>query len=356
MSRITARQTLATIATGALAAAALVVVAQPAAGEDDPLKLGNLQVTPASGQIDAAGRSGWVEAAFTNQGQVCPEGFRYWSSFEYLVAGSRGTAGWSIGQTDPNPAPTISGIQDGDTHIYRTGSHALTPAATSTFPWQYAAAGATIELRHTCIGSASYGYVQTRDYYYSVQIEVQPGGAWQVLGAPPTPASYDSSESDINFELPPISSPPAPPTGLKISVKPGPATLTGPATREPGQIWTATGTLDDVTVNDDRRDPAAGDWTLNGKASDFTANGNDPISSLNLGWTPAKVSGAGQAGAVVAPGAEGGLSLDKALATGSASDAQDVTTTVNAALRLDVPADVNAAGGSFKSTLTLTLI
>jgi hypothetical protein len=48
------------------------------------------------------------------------------------------------------------------------------------------------------------------------------------------------------------------------------------------------------------------------------------------------------------------LSTDKPLATGTASDAQDVKTTVNAALKLEVPAD--ADDGAFKSTLTLTLI
>ncbi|MDR1187420.1 MAG: hypothetical protein LBK95_08190 [Bifidobacteriaceae bacterium] len=358
MFRTSARKSLATLATGAMTAAALIVMAQPAAAADDPLRLGSLQVTPASGQIDAANKTGWLESASTDAGQVCPAGYRYSSELIPYIDGVRVpglVAAWAMLAGDTAMAPSISGLDDGDTHIYRTGSYIISPHASVTFPWTAVAPqGGTVELRHTC--EDSYGYGEGFDPYYSVTIEVQPGGAWQVLGAPPAPASYDSSESDINFELPPITSPPTPPTGLKITVKPGATTLTGPATREPGQIWTATGALGNVTVNDDRRDSTADAWTLNGKASDFAATGQDPISSANLGWTPAKVSGAGTAGAVVAPGVGGGLSVDQALATGSASDEQDVTTTVDAALTLDVPADVNAEGGSFKSTLTLTLI
>ncbi|MDR2565291.1 MAG: hypothetical protein LBC97_04390, partial [Bifidobacteriaceae bacterium] len=163
----------------------------------------------------------------------------------------------------------------------------------------------------------------------------------------------DSSESDINVDIPTLTTPPGPATGLKISVKPGATTLTGPNTREAGTAWQATGTLPNVTVNDDRRDAAAADWTLNGKASAFVSGANQ-IASTNLGWAPNKVSGQGAAGATVAPNANGGLSTDKELATGQASAAQDVTTTVNALFTLDVPE--TAPAGAYKSTLTLTLI
>ncbi|MDR2374778.1 MAG: hypothetical protein LBD77_11980 [Bifidobacteriaceae bacterium] len=191
--------------------------------------------------------------------------------------------------------------------------------------------------------------------YFSIDIDFQFGDGsdptWAVV--PAGAAATDDSKSDINVVVPKVEEPPEPPTGLKISVKPGATTLTGPATRLEDQVWTATGTLDDVTVNDDRQDAGASAWTLNGKASPFLeTNGMTPIAATNLGWTPNKVSGAGTAGAAVAVGV--GLATDKPLATGTASDTANVETTVNAALTLDVPAA--SEDGSYKSTLTLTLI
>ncbi|MDR1188424.1 MAG: hypothetical protein LBK95_13390, partial [Bifidobacteriaceae bacterium] len=321
-----ARKTLATLATGAMATAALVVIAQPAVATDgDPLQLGYLQVTPSSGQIDVSDSVGWLTSAFTNEGEVCPDGHRARSGFYSKVDGV----------LDTNPiagqiragityAGSHGGINDGETNILRTAD--LVSNAQAAFPWEEVAPnGGVVELRHACQAAAQ--YAPTSDPYYQVTIEVQPGGAWVVIqqGSPAGPSAYDSSESDINVDVPEATTT-TPPTGLKISVKPGPVTLTGPATREAGEVWSATGTLDNVTVNDDRRDSAAAGWTLNGRASAFTATDKDPIPASNLGWTPAKVSGAGAAGAAVAPGVAGGLSTDKPLATGTASDDVDVKT------------------------------
>ncbi|MDR0595043.1 MAG: WxL domain-containing protein [Bifidobacteriaceae bacterium] len=347
-----ARKTLACLTAAAAAMTAAVATAQPAAAEDDPLKLGELQVSPASGVLDATGRTGWITSAFTWAGQICPAGYRYWSTFEGMSGGVRQTAGYAI-MADADAAPSVAGLNEADANIYRVGNYAVTPHVASTFPWQYAGAGATVELRHTCGGSSSYGYYEARDYYYAVTIEIEPGGAWHVVAAP-APAVYDSAESEVEVAIPEEIVPTSP-TGLKISVKPGLTTLTGPAVRLQGQPWQATGHLADVTVNDDRRDPAAAAWTLNGRASDFTAAGvASPLSAANLGWAPAKVSGAGAAGAAVEPGLGLGLSVDQPLATGAASAAEDVTTTVNAALTLRVPGGTPA--GTYSATLTLTLI
>jgi hypothetical protein len=349
MSKSIARKTLATIATGAMAAAALVAIAQPATATDgDPFQLGYLQVTPTSGVIDGDLHKGWVQTAFTNDGQVCPAGNTLRAGFYAVVDGNLvGTPAAGVIRSGVDYMPVHGGIEVGETSVYREGQYVA--ADSVSFPWvTVAVTGGTVELRHTC--HAANAYDQATDPYYSVTIEVQPGGAWVVTqqGSP----SGDSSESDINVNVPEAQTPTTP-TGLKISVKPNPVTLTNAATREAGQVWTATGTLSDVTVNDDRRDAAAAGWTLNGKASDFVSGANT-ISSQNLGWTPAKVSGQGTEGAAAAPNVDGGLSTNKTLATGTASDSADVKTTVNAALKLDVPA--SAADGSYKSTLTLTLI
>jgi hypothetical protein len=344
-----ARKTLATLAAGALAATGLALVAQPAAAtEGDPLQLGYLQATPTSGVIDPVDHVGWLTNLRTNEGEVCPDGHRARAGLYAVVDGVLNlTAVGGVMRAGSSYDLGVShgGVNDGETSIYRVGERVA--IISHSVPW-VSPRDAVMELRHTCHAAAP--YADATDPYYSVTIKIEADGSWEVL--PQGPAVHDSSESDINVTVPEATTT-TPPTGLKISVKPGPVTLTGPGTREIGQVWSATGTLDDVTVNDDRRDAALAGWTLNGKASAFTA-GVNTISSENLGWTPALVSGAGAAGAAVvaAPGA--GLSIARPLATGTASDAANVATTVNAALQLDVPAD--AADGAYKSTLTLTLI
>lgn len=158
----------------------------------------------------------------------------------------------------------------------------------------------------------------------------------------------DTATATATVTVPVATSEPQAPTGLKISVEPGAVTLTGPAERAEGEAWTATGQLGNVTVNDDRQDATSGAWTLNGKSSAFTS-GTNTIAASNLGWTPAKVSGPGSAGAGATD-----LSSDKPLATGTASADQNVATTVGAGLTLVVPA--TAANGNYSATLTLTLI
>ncbi|WP_208322739.1 Ig-like domain-containing protein [Salinibacterium sp. ZJ454] len=160
----------------------------------------------------------------------------------------------------------------------------------------------------------------------------------------------DGSESDVNLTVPAAES--DEPTGLKISVKPDAVTLSGAAARTAGSPWTATGSLGNVTVNDDRREATAQGWTLSGKAADFTGSGTAAGSSIaasSLGWTPAKVSGAGTEGS-----ASTDLSASRTLATGIASATSNVQTTVGAALSLVVPADKQA--GAYSSKITLILI
>lgn len=166
-----------------------------------------------------------------------------------------------------------------------------------------------------------------------------------------TGSAADSAESGIGVEIPEETS--TDPSGLKISVKPTGVSLSGAATREKDAAWEATGSLGDVTVNDDRRDAAA-EWTLNGEASPFAAAEKPALAASNLGWAPSKLDGAGTAGATIAPGADGGLSQPKVLAFGVGAATPNVTTKVTAGLTLKVPA--GTASGNYTSTLTLTLI
>ncbi|MDR2347805.1 MAG: WxL domain-containing protein [Bifidobacteriaceae bacterium] len=335
-----------TLAAIAASVTAVGLAALPAAADDDPLRLGDLQVSPLSGQIDSELAVGWLEIEWTNPGEVCPAGFRTRTSLFPFVNGQQNanSTGRVFRYEAAAVAPNMGGILDGEDYVYRTGEYAA--LQTTLFPWNSVAlTGGSVEMRHTC--QAGNTYAAATDPYYSVFIEVEAGGAWHVAGV----TVNDTSQSDINVNVPTAEASVA--TGLKISVKPGATTLTGPATRDAGQVWTATGTLDDVTVNDDRRDASGADWTLTGMASAFTHTTlNSAIPASNLGWTPAKVSGAGTAGPAVSTSV--GLANYRTLATGAASAGTDVTTTVNAALALEVPATV--AAGAYSATLTLTLI
>lgn len=145
----------------------------------------------------------------------------------------------------------------------------------------------------------------------------------------------------------------AAPTGLKLTAPSSAIALTGPQTRTTGQVWVASGSLGTVTVNDDRQNTSAGAWTLNGRVSDLTS-GSSTISASHLGWSAPTVTGVGTAGAAVTPDNAGGLTSDKALATGAASASPNQTTTVATTITLNTPAD--APAGNYTGTLTLTVV
>jgi hypothetical protein len=348
------RKSVAAWAVAASAMAGLVLTCAPASAADDPLKLGDLQITPTSGQMDRGARTGWLQRAFTNQGEVCPDGHRAEAAMYALVEGDSTAKSAAYPFLAGNSySPNTGGINPGETSINRSsGPWIVMDVDSSQFPWSgIPSSGALLELRHTC--QAGVTYSPATDPYYSVWIKVEADNSWEQT-TPPAPVMYDSSESDVTVDIPQEAVPTGP-TGLKIAVKPGPAVLTGPSGRVHGAAWQATGALDAVTVLDDRRVQDADPWTLSGRASDFTAGSEtEPLSASHLGWTPAKVSGAGQAGQPVTPGDGAGLGADRPLATGAASAEADVVTVVNAELALAVPSGVPA--GHYAATLTLTLI
>jgi hypothetical protein len=154
----------------------------------------------------------------------------------------------------------------------------------------------------------------------------------------------DTEDTEIGVTVPDTTGP----SGLRITVAAGGASLTGTDPRVAGQVWNAGGTLPEVTVTDDRRDASKGRWNLNGSATAF-AGAAGGFAASNLSWTPRSVAGPGEVG-----GAADDLSRERTLASGAASAQASVVTRVTADLALKVPSD--AAAGAYTSTLTLTLI
>lgn len=267
---------------------------------------------------------------------------------------------WEV-TTDPRPAAltatTTTLAASGVTAAAATLTATVAPtAATGTVQFKQAgvAIGSPVAVTN---GTASYsvsGLSASTTYGFTAEYSgdtAYAASASASTSVTTVAAAADSSSSSVNVTVPTVT--PTTPTGLKISVKPGSTiALTGAATRTQGAAWSATGSLGNVTVNDDRRVAGAA-WTLSGKVTAFTS-GSNTVAASNLGWAPAKVSGAGDAGSAVTAGSNGGLSTDQPLAAGTGTTDANVITTVGAGLTLAVPAD--SAAGDYTATLTLTLI
>lgn len=263
---------------------------------------------------------------------------------------------WSV-TTDPRSAALTA------TTTTLAASGVTVAAATLTATVAPAAATGTVQFKQAGVaigspvavanGTASYsvsGLSASTTYGFTAEYSgdtTYAASASASTSVTTVAAAADSSNSSVNVTVPTVT--PTTPTGLKISVKPGSTiALTGAATRTQGAAWSATGSLGNVTVNDDRRVAGAA-WTLSGQSSAFTS-GSNTVAASNLGWTPAKVSGVGGTAGAAATG----LDSSQPLATGTGTTDANVTTVVSAGLTLAVPAD--SAAGDYTATLTLTLI
>ncbi|MDR2347806.1 MAG: hypothetical protein LBD90_04140 [Bifidobacteriaceae bacterium] len=347
---LAAAAAIATAAAGLLAAPAFAL----APGLDPANRLGDIFLDVTSGSIT---NTGGPQKLTTDTG--CPAGYRH-SSRVFLI--------WSDGTWTQTgfPAPTIvntnaGGGLDGNP-ISREGLYAQR-WGTNPFPSaNFAGHDGVASYVVTCDpGNAPDGTYPAategvgQSLYFSIDLSINYGAGSNTSWAVATVASQsDSSQSDVDLDVPEETIPQQP-GGLKITVKPGPTTLTGPVSRVQGTAWQATGSLDNITISDDRRDPDGTGWTLNGRVSQFTSpTTSDTISAANLGWTPALITGLGFAGEAITPGVGVGLSGDRVLAYSTATALQNVETVVTASLALNVPSGV--AAGSYKASLTLTLI
>lgn len=273
---------------------------------------------------------------------------------------------WVVaGSSTPSPTPTETPVVkvDTTTAVAASGVTATTAVVTATV--SPAQAGGTVQFTKDGVNLGAPVTVTGGQAAYTVS-GLEPSTAYAIGATYSGDSAYNGSSgsatlttadaADTAFPSVGVTVPTATtptPTGLKMSAKPSAVTLTGPTTRTAGEVWTATGELGTVTVNDDRQS-AGTPWTLNGRISTLTSGSNE-IAASNVGWKPAKVGdGNGTAGAEVVAGVSGGLSSDKALATGTGSATANVTTSVGATITLNTPAD--APAGDYTATLTLTLI
>lgn len=164
-----------------------------------------------------------------------------------------------------------------------------------------------------------------------------------------TPGQPTPADLPVEVTVPETTTPG--PGVLTWSMPPGTVSL-GTAERAAHGI-TAEGALAPVTVRDTR--PSGPAWVMSGSASAFTGAAGGTFPASALGWQPALVSAPGggvAAGAPVAPGVSG-LATSSVLV--SATDGHgpgDATAT--AGVSLLAPSD--AAAGSYRSVLTLTLV
>lgn len=151
-----------------------------------------------------------------------------------------------------------------------------------------------------------------------------------------------------------------PQTGtFSVTVGPGAVTLS-PASPATSPDETATGTLNQVTVNDSRNTFPG--WSVSGQESVFTGSGAATIPANSLGWTPtvvgSLVDGAVLGDAVAPVGANAGSTgpgLGTAAMLGYAAAGCGFGANVlSANLLLDIPS--STPPGSYAGTLTITYI
>lgn len=169
---------------------------------------------------------------------------------------------------------------------------------------------------------------------------------WTLAGDPEPDPVGDSKNLEVGVEVPDTEVTPEP-GKFSWSIAPGNAAL-GTATQNAGGGFKATGTLPTITVSDTRADSTG--WTINGKASAFTAGANT-FNGASLGWTPSasQPTGTITTGGTVAAN-DPGLGQVRTLASTKAAGGA----VLDAGLTLLAPAGTPA--GSYKSTLTITAI
>ncbi len=176
----------------------------------------------------------------------------------------------------------------------------------------------------------------------------------------PTSSSYASSTSNTVTETVTAG------TGCNTGTEPisvtiptsGTFTLTVPTTTVTLTVSgsTATGSLNPITVSDTRNNYPG--WSVTGQEANFTGSGSalgDFISGNQLGWVPSETALATGAtlGPTVAPAAPG-LGTTAAVLASAAPGGGVGTSTLSAALTLDIPA--TAVAGPYTGSMTITAV
>lgn len=229
---------------------------------------------------------------------------------------------------------------------------------------EYLGVAAPAGTSQSAPGSANYGAFPadfvafqgatgTQSYWYSSGGGADPrkvaspmSVAWDLPIAPEPEPAGDSKDLNVDVKVPETVVTPEP-GAFSWSIAAGNAAL-GTATQNAGGGFKATGTLPTITVSDTRAGSTG--WTINGKASAFTAGANT-FSGASLGWAP---SASNPTGTITAGGTvtanDPGLGQVRTLASTVAAGGA----VLDAGLTLLAPAGTPA--GSYKSTLTITAI
>lgn len=186
-------------------------------------------------------------------------------------------------------------------------------------------------------------------------------GALAVTATTATAADGDEAGVDLSVSIEDNT-----PGALTLSVAPndGVALVEDGSDAEARQF---VGTLPTVTVADTRdadEIPEGSYWAVVGQASEFTAEGRDPIGPEYLGWAPRLLTpspsgdvAAGEPVSSVLPDGSGGAAVglegQELLLSTWAAGSEAGPWDVNADLTLRTPADVTP--GDYSSTLTLSL-
>ncbi len=349
---------------GSLISGVVVAPTSPFSGELDGSVGALLDTAPVSISATSPGTSEWVVQCYTAAGAT--------GSFEneqsIFVTVASGATSFTLSSTPPAQTATTTTLTASPANPVGSGASVTLTASVSAADGTTPAGTVQFEADGTDIGSA---------------VAVNAGGTAASATTPftapttsssisepltavftPTSASYASSTGSytlnvVNSSVQTAGAIPVsvtvPATGsLTVTVSTSAITLTVTGTTAP---LTAQGTLNTVSVSDTRNTVPG--WSVSGQDTAFTGSGTAAGASIpgdDMGWAPtcATLADGATCGSTVDPGASPGLA-DAAQVLASAAPGDGTgSSSLSAALTLDIPA--SALAGAYTGTLTITYL
>jgi hypothetical protein len=314
------------------------------ASANDMIGIGGTAV-PAVGQT--------YELAVDCRASALVHGVYVQSTFITFPASS--ASAWTTSSTPPAGATSTTTSVTGPTSAAVGGNvtfNATVAPNTAVGSVQFLDGSTVLGTVAVSAGTAQFSTTSLTTGTHSITAKFVPTDPTAFSGSTSSPISVVITSGNVQAETINVAVPTSQgPFIMTVSTTPvslGTATLSSDFTH-----FSASGTVSDVTISDERNQTVPG-WTITGQVSNFTGGGHT-IPGSDLGWTPAvKTQDPAAdvvAGPAVAAGTTPGLTSSSVLASAGAGKGLH-TSVLNAALDFEVPA--STAPGSYSATLTIT--
>jgi hypothetical protein len=273
----------------------------------------------------------------------------------FITFPASSTSAWTTSSTPPAGATSTTTSVTGPTSA-GVGSNVTLNATvapnTAVGSVQFLDGATVLGTVAVSAGAAQFSTTSLSTGNHSITAKFVPTDPTAFSGSTSSPITVIITSGNVQAETINVAVPTSQgPFIMTVSTTPvnlGTATLSSDFTH-----FSASGTLSDVTVSDERDQTVPG-WTITGQVSNFTAGANT-IPGSDLGWTPAvKTQDPAAdvvAGSAVAADTAPGLTASSVLASAGAGKGLH-TSVLNAALDFEVPASTQP--GAYSATITIT--